>query len=206
MLIVKWILILVQEMWLCWLHVLRIRIKANTRLLFGSSLISMECDIFVWNCQGANDNNFRRTMRCFIKQYKPNVLVILETRISGIKADRVIKNMGFGRSHQIEAEGFSGGIWIMWTEEVAVLIRQNNLQFVHIEVSSPNRNQFMFTVVYGSPNFKERQTLWSKLKELEGYNCLPWLAARDLNVFLAIDEKKKRVLAEGQYLVENLKN
>ena len=33
--------------------------------------------------------------------------------------------------------------------------------------------------------------LWSKLKDLEGYNSLPWLAVGDFNAFLTFDEKKE---------------
>ena len=73
----------------------------------------MDCGFFIWNCQGANGNNFSHTMRCFAKQYRPKVLVLLKPRISGIKANRVIKGLGFGRSHLFEAEGFSRGIWIL---------------------------------------------------------------------------------------------
>ena len=80
----------------------------------------------------------------------------------------------------------------MWAEEVDIMICHNNLQFVLMEESSPNRNWFMFTVVYGSPNFRRRQMLWSKLKDLEGYISLPWLVAGDFNAFLTIAEKKGR--------------
>ena len=53
----------------------------------------MDCDIFIWNCQGANGSKFVRTMLCFLDKYKPKILVLLEPRISGFKADRVIKNL-----------------------------------------------------------------------------------------------------------------
>ena len=59
----------------------------------------MDCDIFVWNCQGANDNNFSRTIHYFIRQYKPKILMLFELRISGIKVDRVIKGLRYDRSH-----------------------------------------------------------------------------------------------------------
>ena len=57
----------------------------------------------------------------FAEQYKPKIIVLLEPRISGIKADRVVKNLGFDRSHRIKAEGFAGGIWVLWREVVVYL-------------------------------------------------------------------------------------
>ncbi|KAI9126920.1 hypothetical protein K1719_002516 [Acacia pycnantha] len=46
-------------------------------------------------------------------RYKLDVVVILEPRISGALANKVIKNWGFKHSIRKEAEGFSGGIWIL---------------------------------------------------------------------------------------------
>ena len=71
--------------------------------------------------------------------------MLLEPRISGVKADSVIKGLGFGCSHRIEVEGFSEGIWILWEEDVGISICCNNWQFVHMKVSASNCNQFMFT-------------------------------------------------------------
>ena len=73
----------------------------------------MDCGIFIWNCQGANGSKFVRTMRCFVDEYKAKILVLLEPRISGSKADRVIRMLGFDRSHRVEAKSFSEGIWIL---------------------------------------------------------------------------------------------
>ena len=41
------------------------------------------------------------------------MIVLLEPRISGLKVDAFIKNSSFNKSHRVEAEGFSGGIWIL---------------------------------------------------------------------------------------------
>ena len=82
----------------------------------------MDYGLFVWNCQCANSSKFSRTMRCFSKQYKQKILVLLELRISGVKADRVIKGLSFDHSHQIEAKGFSGGICVLWKEFMGISI------------------------------------------------------------------------------------
>ena len=46
-------------------------------------------------------------------KYKPKMFVLLEPRLSGVKAEAVIRFLKFSRSHRIEALGFSGGIWAM---------------------------------------------------------------------------------------------
>ena len=55
-------------------------------LYFSLIYFSMDCGIFAWNCQGANGSKFIHTIRCFVDQYKLKILVLLEPRISGIKA------------------------------------------------------------------------------------------------------------------------
>lgn len=66
--------------------------------------------IMFWNCQGATSKGFRLTFRNLIKTFNPAMVVVLEPRINGRKADAFIKNSGFECSHRVEAEGFSGGI------------------------------------------------------------------------------------------------
>ena len=52
------------------------------------------------------------------------MVVLMEPRISGSKADEFIKKCRFHNSHCVEAVGFSGGIWLLWQNviEVEVLI------------------------------------------------------------------------------------
>ena len=115
------------------------------------------------------------------------------------------KVLGFDRSHRIKVEGFSRGIWILWKEVVGISILRNDMQFVHMVISSPNRNSFLFTAIYGSPNFRGRQVLWSNLRSLDIDNSVPWIVTRDFNAFLTRDEKKEDLI-EGMCLVENLMN
>ena len=73
----------------------------------------MSISIMFWNAQGAASGDFRRSFRTIIKNYNPSMLVMMEPRISGIKADDFIRKSGFARSHRVEAVGFSGGIWLL---------------------------------------------------------------------------------------------
>ncbi|EOY25852.1 Non-LTR retroelement reverse transcriptase [Theobroma cacao] len=57
---------------------------------------------------GASDNNFVRLIREFVKQHNYYMAVLVEPRIRGFNAERVINSTGFDRSHRIESAGFSG--------------------------------------------------------------------------------------------------
>ncbi|KAI9125663.1 hypothetical protein K1719_003081 [Acacia pycnantha] len=63
----------------------------------------------VWNCRGAASKGVAAVLRDMKVRYKLSLVVILEPRISGVQATKVIRNWGFKYSVRKEAEGFSGG-------------------------------------------------------------------------------------------------
>ncbi|KAI9079071.1 hypothetical protein K1719_038979 [Acacia pycnantha] len=106
------------------------------------------------------------------------IFVILEPRISGSKADAVIKKLGFHNSHRVESSGFSGGIWILWSSFVQINILVNHVQFVHMEVSCNGHNtEVLFTAIYGSPQNQYRKFLWQDLDHLADNISSPWVLA-----------------------------
>lgn len=68
----------------------------------------------------------------YFRDFNPNVVMLVETRISGLKAKSVVKSIRMPNSHRVEARGFSGGIWILWKSEVLVDVEINDFKFVHL--------------------------------------------------------------------------
>ena len=48
--------------------------------------------IITWNCQGASNKKFPSIFKSFAINYKAVIFVLVEPRISGSQADKVIKN------------------------------------------------------------------------------------------------------------------
>ncbi|KAI9115086.1 hypothetical protein K1719_014099 [Acacia pycnantha] len=114
-------------------------------------------------------------------RHKLDVVVILEPRVSGRQANKVVKNWGFKHSVRKEAEGFSGGIWILWElDELVVDIKLMDDQFIHCCVSLGGQHIF-FTAVYASPNEAKRQRLWDMLLNIANETRGPWLLGGDFN-------------------------
>ena len=102
--------------------------------------LSFMCrQIMFWNTQGVASPLFRCTFSMIVKNYKPSMVVLLEPRINGLNAYDFIKKNGFNNSHCVEAEGFSGGIWILWRDIFDVEIVRNHTQFIHLWVSHNNQ-------------------------------------------------------------------
>ncbi|KAL0010193.1 hypothetical protein SO802_005301 [Lithocarpus litseifolius] len=66
--------------------------------------------ILGWNWRGAGNTNFYRNFYNIIRNHRPSIAVILETRISGDRADATNSNLGFDNVYCLNANGFSGGI------------------------------------------------------------------------------------------------
>ena len=85
-------------------------------------------NMFIWNCQGASSNEFRRLLLFLLKIHKPSLLVLVEPHISGVTTDKVIISFNYPHSFRVEAEGFSGGTWVLWTECLQVKVLASNRQ------------------------------------------------------------------------------
>jgi len=75
-------------------------------------------NILVWNAQGTGSREFLNILREHIHMHRPSIIALVETRISGPKAQALYNNIGFSRSIRVDAQGFQGGIWVLWREEV----------------------------------------------------------------------------------------
>lgn len=64
------------------------------------------------------------------EEYKPNIVSLIEPRVSGVKADNVITKLGFQHSHRVKAIGYSRGIWLGWKDMVNIEIIQSHPQFI----------------------------------------------------------------------------
>ncbi|KAI9121265.1 hypothetical protein K1719_008298 [Acacia pycnantha] len=131
--------------------------------------------------RGAASKGVATMIRDIKFQYKVDLFVLLEPRISGRSADKVIKSWGFSHSVRMEAEGFSGGIWLLWNlDDLAVDVKIINEQFIHCSLCFGGK-EMMFTAVYGSPMESKRVCLWDLLYNLSTETSMPWILGGDFN-------------------------
>ncbi|KAI9085778.1 hypothetical protein K1719_032192 [Acacia pycnantha] len=120
-------------------------------------------------------------IRDFKFRYKLDLLVLLEPRVNGRQADRVIKNWGFRHSVRMEAEGFLGGIWILWElDDLVVNVQIMNEQFIHCKLCFGGE-EMLLTTVYASPMESKRLRLWDLLYNLSREVSEPWILVGDFN-------------------------
>ncbi|KAI9070629.1 hypothetical protein K1719_047409, partial [Acacia pycnantha] len=130
---------------------------------------------------GAASKSFASVLKELRYRYNVDIVVILEHRISGSPATKIIKSWGFTFSRRVEAVGFSGGIWVLWNREelcVDVLVKEEQFLYCRLNL---NGKEMLFTAVYASPCEQKRQQVWSMLYGLAMEIHEPWLVAGDFN-------------------------
>ncbi|XVE65588.1 hypothetical protein DITRI_Ditri08aG0012200 [Diplodiscus trichospermus] len=146
--------------------------------------------ILIWNYQGAASQEFKRACKTLVHNYRPDVLALLEPRISGLKADSFIKKSGFEYSYRMKAVGFSERIWILWNGRINVTIEHSHTQFIHFRVDEGGQSISYVTVVYGNPVPSVRKVLWKKLFMLVEAMESSWLIGGDFNSIVYKSERK----------------
>ncbi|MBA0822079.1 hypothetical protein Goarm_018895 [Gossypium armourianum] len=61
--------------------------------------------------EGCTNAKFPRVLREYRKQYKSDIVCLLEPKVSRVKANATIASLDLAKSHRVEAVGFSSGIW-----------------------------------------------------------------------------------------------
>ncbi|XP_019178890.1 PREDICTED: uncharacterized protein LOC109174053 [Ipomoea nil] len=144
--------------------------------------------VITWNCQGAASKGFIRAAKWMIRSHNPDILCHMETKTSGTNADDVCKKLGFDKWARVEALGFSGGIWILWYDDLNIEILSSHPQFIHMAVEGKNNNKWTSMTVYGSPSLHLRKRLWNDLRQNKTKVSGPWLIAGDFNAVISNEE------------------
>ncbi|XP_074306361.1 uncharacterized protein LOC141641605 [Silene latifolia] len=144
----------------------------------------------VWNVQGTRNKNKIAALKEVVKTYRPTILALVETHMSGDHAENIRKIIGYEGHSRIDAVGFSGGIWVYWkTDIVNVVPVYEHSQFITLEVSRTGGVPWLFSAVYASPDPTNRHALWSELESFAHVNNLPWVLAGDFNETRSLDER-----------------
>ncbi|EOY34430.1 Uncharacterized protein TCM_042111 [Theobroma cacao] len=128
-------------------------------------------------------------MKDWIAQYRFSILVLVEPRVNGGMAGRIISRLRFAISHRVEAIGFAGGIWILWQDDVQVSVIRNHWHCVHMSIEYPARSTWILSAIYGSPNKAVRRDLWKELSIFARGIETPWMLIGNFNVFFVEHEK-----------------
>ena len=86
-------------------------------------------------------------------RHRPNMLIIIEPRISEARAQAVIDTLSYTHSHRVDPTSYSSGIWLLWNESpsffVKIITRSEHSIHALVKVHSPSVS-FLLTAVYAT--------------------------------------------------------
>jgi hypothetical protein len=96
--------------------------------------------------------------------------------------------MGFDHYIFVESDGQSGGLLILWKNNVK--INDKNVCKHYIDVVIEDVVSWRFTGIYGEPVWGQKHVTCEALRTLHGQAQLPWLVLGDFNEILFNYEKE----------------
>lgn len=146
-------------------------------------------------------------LRELIRINKPTILALVETHISGDTAQRVCDRIGFSGQFRVDAQGFRGGIRILWRKELVTLnVLDAHTQHITVEISKVGEVPWIFSAIYASPDSNLKRELWEALEEAKRRFSGPWILGGDFNDTTSMDERVGIGGSEMQQRCRNFAN
>ncbi|XP_021726905.1 uncharacterized protein LOC110694051 [Chenopodium quinoa] len=123
---------------------------------------SLPITCMIWNTQGTGSREFINVLKEIVRVNKPCVLALVETHMGGDHAQKIASILNYNGHTRVDAQGYSGGIWIYWKPELV-------------------KFRGTFTAIYASPDPSKRSELWYEFRKFADNNNQPWLLAGDFN-------------------------
>lgn len=108
------------------------------------------------------------------------MFIVVEPRISGDKADKVIRKLRFYHSYKVDARarGFEGGLFLFWNEG-SVQGFEKSSKFISFIINQKDSHPWALTAVYASPVPTTRELLWNSLTQFDEFDGIPWMLVGD---------------------------
>ncbi|KAI8014297.1 hypothetical protein LOK49_LG05G01952 [Camellia lanceoleosa] len=144
-----------------------------------------------WNCRGADNNNFKRNFVEIIRAHKPEIIILMETKVTFSKMGNFFNRLGFTASSIVDPIGRVRGIWIIWdTTQVNVRASSVSSQVIYATIHKEDYEEWVLAAIYASPNPVMRKHLWVKLEDMTENMDKPWLVVGDFNDYASQGEKR----------------
>jgi len=144
--------------------------------------------ILAWNCRGLSSSRAVRSLLDVQKKVRPDVCFLSETHLDKAKAEKVRRRAGFDKMIVHESNGRSGGLLLMWREEVK--IRMKGIIHNYIDVLIEDDGGWRFTGIYGEPEWNQKGRTFDAIRSIKGDMSVPWLLMGDFNEILYNSEKE----------------
>lgn len=147
--------------------------------------------VISWNVRGAANLRGQRFAKELVRQNQPHIFVLLETHCTFQSVAHFWRKMGYTGCFIQEAQGFSGGIWVLCPlhRDFTVISLDSFHQAITFSVTRMD-STWCYSAIYASLNPSVREGLWSHLVHLKSTITALWLLIGDFNEILSPAETR----------------
>jgi exonuclease III len=147
-------------------------------------------NLISWNCRGLGNPRAIRSLCRLVREKKPNILFLMETKCRKEKMEVLRVRMEFEGMFVVDVVGRSGGLALFWKERNVVKIQNYTRKHISAVVHFPDRSKsWRLTGFYGNPDWTKRYESWTLLRHLKLYEPDAWLCIGDFNEIIDQNEK-----------------
>ncbi|OMO87766.1 reverse transcriptase [Corchorus capsularis] len=172
-----------------------IKYISNESSLAVDMVASQDTDVIMSNkanrIMGAGPALTVQALKELIRKNGPQILFIMETKNKRKYMENLKRNLKFRFCFYVEPEGLSGGLALLWHDDVSVhIIRscKNLIDSTETDLKSGVVCRIFW--VYGPPEADDRAHFWHLVKRRMEYQNIPWLCVGDFNDILYLHEKE----------------
>jgi exonuclease III len=148
--------------------------------------------VLSWNCRGLGNPRTVRSLYRLVKEKKPTLVFLMETKVSRRKVSFLPSKLGLENMFVVDCRGKSGGLILLWKSMALVEIQNFNNNHINAVIkNSLDRVPWKLTGFYGHPEVSMRRHSWALLRHLATINPTPWLCLGDFNEIVSLGEKSR---------------
>ena len=147
--------------------------------------------VLSWNCRGLRNPRIVHDLHHLVKEKKPDLVFLMETKMNNKKCDSIQIKLGFDYLFCVDCVGHSGGLILMWKADFNVVIQNYSCRHINVIIArSGTSSGWKFTGFYGHPNAAKRKEFKDLLRHLHTFQPTPWLCIGDFNEIVNLSVKK----------------
>ncbi|GMI71184.1 hypothetical protein HRI_000787700 [Hibiscus trionum] len=144
-----------------------------------------------WNVRDLGKLRAVRRLRNKLREVRPNILFLMETKLSDVRMANVQRKCGFSCSFDVSANGSCGGLSLAWMSDTSVSIQSfSSFHIDDVIKENHSTREWRLAGFYGNSVERLRVESWDLLQSLGVDQSLPWLVVGDFNEILLSSEKQ----------------
>lgn len=150
----------------------------------------MSINIMFWNYKGPGNLYFYEILRDLSRANRADLIFIAEPRVSGDKAEEIIRRINMQFIQKVKAISRSGRLWMLSrNNNYKIEVIELGSHYIHLSISGYGVPAMVCMIVYIHPHDSMKQRYFENIKMLTRNTTSPWVIIGDFNEILSELEK-----------------